>query len=136
MNRVLVDSSVWISYFRGQTDGRRVNELLDAGVVVTNDLVRAELIPAMRSRSESRLEDLFDQIPRLPLDIDWSGIIAMQTDNLEKGWNGVGIPDLIIAQNAIVGDAILYSLDRHFLRMRERFGLRLLEPEDLGGDSL
>ncbi|HFD31916.1 MAG TPA: PIN domain nuclease, partial [Gammaproteobacteria bacterium] len=33
---------------------------------------------------------------------------------LKSGANGVGIPDLIIAQNAKQNNCTIYSLDKHF----------------------
>ena len=46
--------------------------------------------------------------------IDWDEIIRMQTVCLNHGINGIGIPDLIIAQNAIQGELRLLSNDKHF----------------------
>ncbi len=55
-------------------------------------------------RKLSELTTLLREIKRQPMNIDWNGIIKMQTLCLNNGGNGVGIPDLIIAQNSIQGD--------------------------------
>ena len=51
---------------------------------------------------------------RQPMSIDWDEIIKLQNDCLRNGINGVGIPDLIIAQNANQGGLKLLSNDQHF----------------------
>jgi len=43
--------------------------------------------------------ELLHEINRIPLDIDWKEIVEFQVRCLKSGANGVGIPDLIIAQN-------------------------------------
>ena len=48
------------------------------------------------------------------MQINWEEIILFQVKCLENGANGVGIPDLIIAQNAKSNNYKVYSLDKHF----------------------
>ncbi len=47
----------------------------------------------------------------------WNDIINMQTVNLKNGLNGIGIADLIIAQNIIQNNHHIYTLDKHFAKM-------------------
>jgi len=44
---------------------------------------------------------------------------------MKNGINKVGIPDLIIAQNAIKNNIPLFSLDKHFLKLSELHGMKL-----------
>ena len=46
---------------------------------------------------------------------------------LKKGINGVGIPDLIIAQNAIQNHCEIYSLDNHFKMIQQAINLKLID---------
>jgi len=124
---VLVDTSVWIAYFRGTSDLPELDFLIDENLVVTNDLVLAELIPYLHLRKQKRLIDLMYEISRLPLTIDWADIIQMQTGFLRQGINAVGIPDLIMAQHAIQNRLPLFTLDRHFALMSKRMPLLLYE---------
>jgi hypothetical protein len=105
---VLVDTSVWIAYFRGTGNLRAVDALIDENLLVTNDLLLAELIPPLRIRRQSRLIHLMQAIARCPLTI-----------------NNVGLPDLIIAQNAIQNGLALFTLDRHFRLMSKHIPLSL-----------
>lgn len=111
---VLVDSSVWIEYFRNAEQSDVLEILIEENLVVTNELILAELIPALQMQNLNRLITLLREIKRQPMNIDWNDIIKMQTLCLENGSNGVGIPDLIIAQNSIQGGLRLLSNDKHF----------------------
>jgi predicted nucleic acid-binding protein len=122
---VLIDSSVWIAYFRGAGDPGLVDHLIDENLVVTNDLILAELIPPLHLRNQRRLVGLLREIKRSPLAIDWDDIVRMQIACLRAGTNGVGIPDLVIAQHAIRNRLRLFSHDAHFRAMSRHLPLLL-----------
>lgn len=111
---VLVDSSVWVAYFRGAGDLAALDELIEEALVVTNDLILAELTPAMLVRGERALVGLLREIQRVPLMLDWEGIVDLQITCLRHGINKVGIPDLVVAQQAMQHDFALFTLDKHF----------------------
>jgi predicted nucleic acid-binding protein len=123
---VLVDSSVWIAYFRGTSDLPSLDWLIEEGLAVTNDLILAELTPALLVRGERKLAGLLRDIERIPLALDWDGIIKMQVTCIRNGINRVGIPDLIIAQNAIQHHLALFSLDKHFRLLSKHVALTLI----------
>ena len=115
----LVDTSVWIDAFRGGESAALLKSLLDSGEVCVNDIVLTELLPSIRIRGESELEALLLALPRTFMSIDWSELVQMQSENLKHGLNKVGLPDLMIAQNAMQNGLQLCSLDRHFRLMAE-----------------
>jgi predicted nucleic acid-binding protein len=45
---------------------------------------------------------------------DWDDIIDYQVSCLKSGSTGIGIPDLLIAQNCIQNNVPVYSIDKHF----------------------
>lgn len=98
---VLVDTSVWIEYFKGTGRAAALNELINNNALCINNLVLAELIPSINLKKESKLKRLLLTVNQIDIEIDWDEIVDMQTKNLLNGINKVGIPDLIIAQNAI-----------------------------------
>ena len=122
---VLVDSSIWIDYFRGSGGAADLDYLIEENLVVVNALVLAELIPALRLRRQRKLIGLMREIVCPPLDIDWDDLIQMQVICLRHGINKVGIPDLIIAQHAIQNQLELYSRDRLFSLISQHVGLSL-----------
>jgi len=123
---VLVDSSVWIAYFRGSDAADRMDWLISEGLVATNDLILAELLPSLLVRGENRLARLLRETVRFPLTPDWDDVIKLQTVCLRNGINKVGIPDLLIAQHARQHHLRLYTLDRHFTLLSRYAPLNLL----------
>jgi len=122
---VLVDSSVWIAYFRGTSDLPSLDWMIDEGLAVTNDIILAELTPALLVRGERKLVGLLREIERVPLTLDWDGIIEMQVTCLRNGINKVGIPDLLVAQQAMQYNLSLFSLDKHFRLLSKHVALQL-----------
>lgn len=120
---VLVDSSVWIDYFRGEGPADTIDLLIDQNLVVTNELILAELLPFVYQKQQRKLAAILLELQRQPMHIDWLEIIEMQTLCLRNGINGIGIPDLIIAQNAMQGNLLLFSNDKHFPLIAEHVPL-------------
>ncbi len=120
---ILIDSSIWIDYFRGEGQADVVDLLIEENLIVTNDLILAELIPALYLRKQIRLVGLLQEIKRHTVTIEWDHIEQMQITCMKKGINGIGISDLIIAQNAIQNDLHLFSRDKHFKLMSKHISL-------------
>ena len=116
---VIIDSSVWIEYFRNGSNHEKIDFLIDENIVVTNDLILSELIPFLKIKKQYKLTNLLHNINKAVIDINWEQIIDLQYKCLRNGLNGVGIPDLIITQNAIQHNCKIYSLDKHFSKMSE-----------------
>ncbi len=123
--RVLVDTSVWVAYFRGASDLSAVDWLIEEDLVVTNDLILAELTPALLVRGERKLVMLLGEIERLPLALEWEGIVEMQVTCLRNGINKVGIPDLIVAQQVMHCSLSLFTMDKHFRLMSRHMPLTI-----------
>ena len=123
--KVLIDSSAWVAYFRGVGDVPTLDWLIEEALIVTNDLILAELTPPLLIRGERKLVSLLREIECIPLALDWDGIIEMQVICLRNGINKVGIPDLIIAQHAIQNNLALFSLDKHFAFLGRHMPLNL-----------
>jgi len=114
---VLIDSSVWIEYFRNGNNYEKVDFLIDENLVVTNHLILAELTPFLKIKKHNNLLEILSNISKLRIDINWDKIIDLQYLCLKNGLNGVGIPDLIIVQNAMQNPTKIFSLDKHFSNM-------------------
>jgi len=122
---VLVDSSVWIDYFRGKESRLPLDKLIDTNNLCINDLILAELVPAINHKKEKELKELLFTIKKTVLAIKWNRIIDMQTANLKNGINNVGISDLIIAQNAADNGLELFAIDKHFSLICKLHGIKL-----------
>ncbi len=120
---VLIDTSIWIEYFRNGIE--QLDLLLDENIVVTNELILAELIPFLKVKKQQRIISLLCNIKKISLHIDWNQIIEFQYKCLKNGINGLGIPDLIIAQNAKQNHCEIYTQDKHFKLLKSIINLNL-----------
>jgi len=111
---VLVDTSIWIDYFRGSNNSKNLDFLIDENIIVINEIILTELVPYLKIKKETKVISLLHEINKTSLNINWKEIVEFQVKCLESGANGVGIPDLIIAQNAQQNGSKIYSLDKHF----------------------
>ena len=75
---VLVDTSIWVEYFRTGKNSEKLDFLIDENLIVTNDLILAELVPALRVRRHQKLVKLLQNINKLELSIAWDQIIEFQ----------------------------------------------------------
>ncbi len=111
---ILVDSSIWIDYFRSGIQSEKLDRYIDQNLICTNDLILAELIPFLKVKKQFRVMKLLKGVTNISLNIRWGKIIDFQNICLQNGVNNVGIPDLIILDNAIQNDLVLFTLDKHF----------------------
>ena len=123
---ILVDSSVWIDYFRSGRYEGIVDELIDKNRICINDVILTELVPSLKVNKSLRVIRLLYTLIRIPLKINWNTIINYQTLFLKNGISNIGIPDLLILQNIMQNGLILFSLDKHFRLMRRHFQFELL----------
>ena len=122
---VLVDTSIWVEYFRTGDNSEKLDFLIDENLIVTNDLILAELIPFLKIQNQRKLINLLLNINRFDLSVNWNQIIEYQYKCLKNGLNGISIPDLIIAQNSKQNHCEIYSLDNHFRLMKDILNLRV-----------
>ncbi|TGM46410.1 PIN domain nuclease, partial [Leptospira vanthielii] len=74
---------------------------------------------------QTQLIQIMESLESFEMFIDWKQIIEFQTTNLKNGINNIGIPDLIILQNTIQNECILFTLDKHFKLMSKIHKLKL-----------
>ena len=132
MSHVLVDTSAWVDFFRDESSpfGTVVDALLQEELVCTSGLIKAEILPGARTKKEfNLLREYFNVLPLLadPGGL-WDEVIRAQRKLKQRGINGVGIPDLIVAVTALAHDVEVFSKDRHFEAMNKIIGLKLFEP--------
>ena len=123
---VLVDTSIWIEYFRSGNKSEKLDFLIDENLIVINDLILAELVPSLRVLNQRKIIKLLYDINKLELSINWNQLIDFQFKCLKNGLNGIGIPDLIVVQNAKQNRCQIYSHDNHFKLIEDILELRLL----------
>ncbi|HNW15899.1 MAG TPA: PIN domain-containing protein [bacterium] len=129
--KIIVDSSVWIDYFRNGQNSGILDNLIDENLIAVNDLILTEIIPPLQLKKQTRIIDLLNEIENLELHIDWQQIRDFQYICLKKGINKVGISDLIIAQNAIQNNTSIFTLDKHFSLLKTVIGVSVFDQKTL-----
>lgn len=124
---ILIDSSVWILYFNKGTNSNEIEFLIDENLVVINEIVLTELVPFLLLHNQKKLVKLLHEIRKIPLVVNWEEISKIQLKCIKKGINGIGIPDLIIAQNAKENNVHIFSKDKHFSHINNVYPI-LLHP--------
>jgi len=124
--KVLVDTSVWIDYFRSGKATGLLDDLIDSSVVVTNNLILTELIPSLRVAGQVKVIKKLEALKAYEIAVNWREIMWVQYQCLKSGHNGIGIPDLMIGQNAGQNECHVWSLDGHFQILARKFGFQLL----------
>ncbi len=115
--KVLIDTSIWIDYFRGSSEnlGTRVDEYLSAETVFAPAVVMAELIQGAKSERElSAIDELFGTIHLLEQQQDtWKNAGLLSYKLKRKGYN-VSLTDCYMAQIALENGCDVYTRDVHF----------------------
>jgi predicted nucleic acid-binding protein len=126
---ILVDSSVWIDYFRAtitpQTD--KLHSLLRGEAVAVGDLMLVEILQGTGSdRDFDAILQLLNRVT--PVSISNRGIAILAARNYRtlrtKGITIRKTIDTLIATRCIVDDIPLLFSDRDFLPFVEHLGLR------------
>jgi len=126
--RVLVDTSVWVSYFRGGTPSisEKVDRLLDGAEVCIPKVVLAELIQGAKSEREiSTIEDFFDAFTILDQKQDTWVKAGKLSRKLKNKGKTVHLLDCYIAVIAEENACAVFTLDTHFKEIRQALPITL-----------
>lgn len=114
---ILIDSSAWIEFFRGNLKYLFIKDLISANAICINDIILSELLPSIIHRKEHTLAKLLSNIRKCVMTVDWQEIRTMQLSNLKHGSNNIGISDIIIVQNCLQNRLKIVAHDKHFMVM-------------------
>ena len=126
--RVLVDTSVWVEYFRAGGEGEEspLDEMMDEGEICVPAVVLAELIQGARTMAEVRtIEDLrsaFTVIDQRETTWLEAGKISY---SLRKKGKSVHLTDCYIAVIARENGCAVLSRDGHFRDIRAVYDFAL-----------
>jgi predicted nucleic acid-binding protein len=128
-NRVLVDTSVWIAYFRNTSPelSQKLEELMSDSEVCIPRIVIAELIQGSKSDREiSTIENLADAFVVIDqTEATWveAGKLAYK---LKKKGQTINLADCYIASIAQEQGCDIFTLDQHFKQIQDMTGISLI----------
>ena len=120
MNGVLIDTSVWIEYFRGNRNYIYPGlELIELGMAYSLEVVFAELAQGAKGKREIEVILTFFSNMKLldsPGLIFKAGVFSQQNRLIEKG---ISLIDAILILCTIENDLKLWTLDRKIISFLE-----------------
>jgi predicted nucleic acid-binding protein len=115
-NRTLVDTSIWIEFFRPKSEwGRLVEILLADDAVCTCGIVLFEVLKGIKSEDEkSKVLSIFEILPYAEMTKSlWQRASEL---SVHLGKKGLNLPnsDILTAAIALEHHLYIFTLDKHF----------------------
>jgi tRNA(fMet)-specific endonuclease VapC len=130
--RILIDTSVWIEYFRNQPGGlsETVDDILKRSKVCVPRIILAELIQGAKSYKEIAVIGQFMEAFTIidQRDTTWLNAGRLSYELKKKGKN-VHLADCYIAVLARENGCAILTLDRHFKDIQQHAGIQRIDPE-------
>lgn len=125
MNVLVVDTSSWISYFKGEKSDDLDLALQEARVYLS-PIVLAELLSSNLTANErKKLTDFLSELPLCKNDFDhWKKVGELRNKLLRKGIT-ISTPDAEVAQCALDLNGYLMSEDKIFTKIAPDVNLRV-----------
>ncbi len=73
---ILVDSSVWISFFRSGAHSTDIEYLTNEQLLATNEAILTEIIPFLQIQNKQKTIRTMGSLSKLPLNINWQNVNA------------------------------------------------------------
>ena len=128
MDDVLVDTSVWIEFFRKKEPYfRKVSKMIDNDSIWCSGLILAELLQGAKGIKEyntiKEFLHIFNFIDESPFLWEKAGKLSFELRNRGKA---VGLADCYIAVSALENGLSLFSTDKHFSVIQKTASLKLI----------
>ena len=128
--KVLVDTSVWITFFRRKDTDliERIAALLRSGKAVYTGIIALELMNGAKGQKELQtLHEAFDAMQLIATDETTYLRAGTLGYGLSRGGHTLSAVDLLIAQTAIENKLSLMTYDEHFRVIAKYSTLTLFE---------
>jgi len=129
VERVLVDTSVWVDYFRNTSPlvSEKMDNLLSEAVVCVPKIVLAELLQGAKSdREVAAIEDFLEAFTIIDQGPDTWMKAGKLSRRLRSRGRTIHLIDCYIAVIAEESRCALFTLDEHFQEISRLLPLRLL----------
>ena len=127
MSGLLADTSVWVSYFRGESLPS-LDKGLKNGVVFLSPVVAAELASGSLSKKmRAQLYDFLETLPMTNADFShWIKVGELRAKLRAKGFS-ISTPDAHIACTALENNLQLASDDQIFKKVAPLISLKIIQ---------
>lgn len=124
---VLVDTSVWVDFFKGKEMSELESALKECRVWTTY-IVIAELLSGAESLyDEKELLKFLESLPIVDMSMKhWINVARLRKQNQKKGFV-ISTPDAHIAQATLDIKGMLFSKDKIFTKTKKITGIKVKE---------
>lgn len=124
---VLVDTSVFIDFFRGK-EPPAFKDLLLNNQIFLSHFVRLELLQGVRKQELHTIEYVLGGLEMIPHQEEIFEVSEKLLHKLKGAGLNLGIIDLFLAAESILMSAPIYSFDRVFEKLARQRLIQLFEP--------
>ncbi len=125
--RYLVDTSIWVEFFRGRIPAIRkwMLELLDANMVVINGAVLSELLVGARGKKEINFViERLSMLDYLEADQAFFMECGVLGNQIRKSGINMSLSDIMITAHARMNNLIILTMDKHFESIGKEIGVQ------------
>jgi hypothetical protein len=126
MKKLLVDTSIWIEYFKGKKNVLDIiHDKNNFEIFITGPII-TELIQGIKTQKEkARFTICINALPKLQIDDnDWVNAGNLGNSLRKKGIT-VPLLDLIIFSIAKKNNCVLFTLDKHFQIIKDALQIEI-----------
>jgi len=115
-DKILADTSVWIEFFKKESEiGDKLSSLLAEGSVTICGIVIFELLQGIKSDKEkSIILNAISELPYIEMDSSLWQKSAMLAASLRRKGITLPLSDVIIASIVLEHNLSIFTLDKHF----------------------
>lgn len=127
--KILVDTSIWIDYFKDNSSGiaEKVDEMLTRDEVYVPKIIIAELIQGAKSEREvSVIEEFIDAFHIVDQGADTWIKVGKLSFSMKENGKKINLSDCYIAVIAQEHGCHIFTLDGHFEDIREFADIHLI----------
>ena len=116
---VLVDTCIWIEYFRSNSPlSIKLEGLIELDAVYTSGIVLYELFQGIENKREkATLEEVFKGVPHVYMSTQTWINAALLSSSVKRKGNPIHSSDIFLAQLAIENNMMIFTKDTHFKKI-------------------
>lgn len=128
LSRVVIDSCIWIDYFKGGKVSSLVDDLLLDNKATICGMIELEILQGVRPKEQMKIQDLFEALHFIESKREDFISAGLLLNKLRT--KGITIPasDCLIAAQCIREDLPLLTLDNDFKNIHELQQIEITKP--------
>ncbi|MGJ4789505.1 PIN domain-containing protein [Leptospira koniambonensis] len=130
---ILVDTSVWIEFFRGnEPHFSELKELIESSEVIIHEVVFGELLQGCKNKNEvSFILEYWENLNTLTSDGSFllAGKLSFENKHLDKG---IGLIDSVLINEVRSKKLQLWTLDKKILKVLDKKEIYLSRGKHVG----